>query len=301
MITACDNKKGGVGKTTKAFHLAMFLAALGLRVLLLDLDSDRCLTDMLFGDFFEAHKQHKQTILDVLANPSAGIAGAVVPYDLSQITPALPPYLAQIPGAPTPRAGGKLDVITGSEELSDAPERFVRMCAHQPVGVFNAVLAWMLRQPMVTAHYDAVVIDIGPGWDEVTRAGLLAADYVVVPVEPASLSLDAFRRYRRRIEAANRMRGEAGIAGQTQLAGVLLSRVDPSLELHRQVAETLPRRLRDAGIPTFTAQIPVSNAILATPATHMPAWATHPANDASDLGPRRLVEATTEVYRLISR
>ncbi len=276
VVIAVDNKKGGVTKTTTTFNLGTLLAAyFGLRVLLADLDSDRCLTDAIYGGSFNAHSASKLTILDALARPANGLAGATFSYDLMRFADALNRISATVLSSVAPKRGGRMDLITGSEDLADAPLLFERT-SPQPVGNFDQALYWLFRQPEITRAYDVVIIDIGPGWDQVTRSGLFAADRAIIPVEPASLSIEALKRHQVRIARANSERARAGVAGQTDLAGVLISRVYAQSPLSGQFASALREALRRDGTPCFASEIPVSDAVLMSMTDHVPAWGAYP-------------------------
>lgn len=288
-----DNKKGGVGKTTTALNLATALASLfDRRILLIDLDSDRCLTDGIAGGGFDARAIGKQTILDVLVNPQRGFATAKIPYDLTRFgatVAALAPHV----GA-QPKGSGKVDLVAGSEDLAEAPEQFRDFPIDQPVSRFEQVLPWLVRQPEVTNFYDAVLIDIGPGWDPVTRSGLFAGDYAIVPVKPASLDIEALKRHQMRITRANAERAKANLnAWQTQTLGVLISQVDPNSAAQNSIATDLRAGLAKAGIPCFGTEIPMSDPILLAMKDHVPAWVAYPEDPSA----QRFVQLAVEVAR----
>lgn len=273
-VTASDNKKGGTGKTTTAFNYGTLLAAQGHRVMIVDLDSDRCLTDGIGGGTFDAHRAGKLSILDCLANPADGFTGAAIPYDIAPFMNAAQRVLALV--GMSPKAGGKLDLIAGSEDLSEAPRLFTDARMRQPVATFEQSLHWMVRQPSVTSQYDDVILDIGTGWDIVTKSGLFAADRAIIPVEPASLSIEAFKRHNIRIIRGNSERTKAGLPGQTQIAGVLISRVSMHSQVQLDFANGMRQMLAGGSIPCFKTMIPASDAILIAMKDHVPAWGAYP-------------------------
>jgi len=292
-IIAVDNKKGGVGKTTTAWNLATLLAVLfDWRILLIDLDSDRCLTDGVGGGGFEAKSLGKQTILDVLVNPKAGLSAAKIPYDLTRFATLIAQFaqMAQV----TPQGTGVIDLVAGSEDLSEAPDQFRDYPVEQPVARFEQALPWLVRQPEVTNKYTAVFLDIGPGWDAVTRSGLFASDYAIVPVRPASLDIEALKRHQMRITRANAERARAKLdTWQTQTMGVLISQVDPRSQAQRQIAADLRGGLAKSQIPCFTTEIPTSDAILIAMKDHLPAWAAYP----DDPSAQQFVQLAVEVAK----
>lgn len=291
-VYVIDNKKGGTGKTTVCFNLATLLALVyGWRILLVDLDTDRCLTDGICGGGFEAKMTGKQSILDVLTNPRDGFRTARIPYDLTPYQ-AIANRLATQIGGVTPKSGGKIDFVAGSEDLAEAPERFRDFPGEQPVAKFEQALSWVLRQPEIADHYDAVMIDIGPGWDAVTRSGLFAGNYAIVPVKPASLDIEAMKRHQMRITRANQERAKANLnAWQTEIAGVVISQVDQRSSAQQQIATDLRAGLQRGHIPCFTSEIAVSDTILLAMKDHQPAWAAYP----DDLAAQQFVHLAMEV------
>jgi chromosome partitioning protein len=268
-IYMCGNKKGGVGRTTTAINLGSLLAAVyGKRVLIIDWDPDRCMTDGLAGGAFEAHQANKLNVLDCMANIKEGFLGAIIPYDLSTYISATQQMAAMIGIEWNPN--GQIAIVAGSEDLSEAPTHFAQM--RQPVATFEQSLHWMLRQPNVTDNWDIVIIDNSPGWDIVAKTALFAADEAIIPVQPASLAIEAFKRHNLRIQRGNADRKKAGLEGQTTIRGVLISQINLESSIHQQFAVGMRKMFANGNIPCFQTMIPLSDAILVAMYEHAPAW-----------------------------
>lgn len=150
------NQKGGVGKTSTAFHLGGTLAAHGRRVLLLDNDPQCSLTQGFHGPSGAA---------DV--PPDASLAAAY-----GERTPFLE-SLAR------PTAIANLDLVPGSWALADAnharPEA-------RPAPLQQS-LEPLLSVDAAEMGYEFVLIDCPPNLHLLSWAALLASDYLIVPMQ----------------------------------------------------------------------------------------------------------------------
>lgn len=149
-ILALANQKGGTGKTTTAIHVAAGLAALGQKVLLLDLDPAGGATRWLGVD---------------VADDDTGLADALVNRtDLSPLVrPANVPHVDVLPAS--------LWLTSAEKHLTDEP-RLHRAIDALPVGRWNFVL-----------------IDCPPSLGLLTVNALAAADGALIPVETTALSV----------------------------------------------------------------------------------------------------------------
>lgn len=269
-----DNEKGGVAKTTTAYHAAVIAAAAGQRVLLLDNDTNRGLTNMIFGSRFTAHSQQIHDMLDVTSHPEQGIVGATMRLDSSKLFVGMPADM--ISAHP-----GYIDVVLGTRQLATAVESF------KPTAEVTRLAGAL---PYVIAHvgqagtHDVVMIDNGPNWDEITRAALYAVQKVIVPIEAAPLSMDGLYDFTTRVDEANELRASINIPGRTQIAGVLVSRFDPRSDSENLIAQNLPSALERSAIPYFRdtqglITVRTSEAVRNSTALRRPAWAIDP-NDA---------------------
>ena len=89
-------------------------------------------------------------------------------------------------------------------------------------------------------HYDWTVIDGTPRDDAITRSCLIAADLVVIPIEPSALSAWASDRTVGQVEEARIYRPDlqARIVISRKIAGTVLGRENGLLELPLPVLET---------------------------------------------------------------
>jgi len=148
------NHKGGVGKTTTAINLSGFLAEMGYRTLLIDMDSQAASTQGLGFD----RGLLEYTIYDSLLED-----GPLKPLKTSVENLDLVP--------------ANLDLAGATLELSGQVGR-------------EHVLSTLLTNLLDKDHYDYVLLDCPPSLDVLTLNALVASDSVLVPLQPEYYALN---------------------------------------------------------------------------------------------------------------
>ncbi|AYN19600.1 ParA family protein [Alcaligenes aquatilis] len=150
--------KGGVGKTTVAANLGAFIADAGLRVLLLDLD-----TQPTLSSYYELTHRAQGGIYELLAFNERNLACLVSRTVINN-----------------------LDVVLSNDEH----RQLNTLLLHAPDGRLR------LRNLMPTfqPHYDLVVIDTQGARSVLLEMALLASQLAVSPVTPEILAARELRR-----------------------------------------------------------------------------------------------------------
>jgi chromosome partitioning protein len=196
-ILAVANQKGGVGKTTTTINLATALAAVGKRVLVMDLDPQgNASTGLGLG-----HGQRTIGSYDVLIG-AAALADAVVPTAV--------PNLAVIPATP--------DLAGAEIELVDLERREFRLADARDQGA-------------AALDYDYLMIDCPPALGFLTLNALTAADAVIVPLQCEFFALEGLSHLIRTID-----RVRAALNSKLQIQGVVLTMYDRRNNLSDLVA-----------------------------------------------------------------
>jgi chromosome partitioning protein len=195
-IISTVNMKGGVGKTTLTVNLATCLAQRhNKRVLVLDLDSQISATLSLVSphDFAKLRKK-KHTLSYLLEN-----AIAPNPWHKLNIDDIIVPQICGIHG---------LELLPGDIELYD--EYQVSEMLHQQALAkgeeefqkvwddFERALIRNILEPVVD-YYDFIILDCAPGYNLLTRSGIAASDFYLLPARPEPLSLVGIQLLERRI------------------------------------------------------------------------------------------------------
>jgi chromosome partitioning protein len=176
-ILALAMQKGGVGKTTTCLNLGINLAALGAKVLLIDIDPQANLTT---GLGIDSH-QLDYSIYEVLLNPTQGSSFATVTTDYG--IDLIPSTLAL--------AGAEL-------ELSGKVGR-------------EMLLKKALKQDQ--ARYDYILIDPPPSLGLFTLNSLVAATSVIVPLQLHVYALKAMPQLEATIELAQDLNPGLSVGG----------------------------------------------------------------------------------------
>ncbi|HHP7232410.1 MAG TPA: ParA family protein [Xenococcaceae cyanobacterium] len=195
-IISTVNMKGGVGKTTLTVNLATALAKYHhKRVLVLDLDSQISATLSLISphDFAKFRKKRRTLsyLLDNVITPN--------PWKKLEIKDIICPSICDIDG---------LELLPGDIELYD--EYLVSEMLHNQAveetgkefekvwDNFERILIKNIIEPIVD-DYDFIIMDCAPGYNLLTRSGIAASNYYLLPARPEPLSLVGIQLLERRI------------------------------------------------------------------------------------------------------
>lgn len=176
------NNKGGVGKTSLAYHLAWMFAERGHRVLAADFDpqanlSAAFLSDTRIGELWNANGQ------------PATVAGPLRP--LLEGTGGLGTVHVE-------ELSDRLGLIVGDLSLSQFEDELSSQwpdALDKKPRAFRVLSAlWMLvMQAAHAREADIVLLDVGPNLGALNRAALVASDHVIVPLAPDLFSLQGLR------------------------------------------------------------------------------------------------------------
>ena len=151
-IALCNNK-GGVGKSTTCFNVAGALCELGKRVLVIDMDQQASLSSSFLGDVHSL----QNVITDVLLDDK-GFADVIRPT-------AFP----NLDIAPANLSLGRIEL----EFISDPDSQFI--------------LSDKLKD--IRNGYDFILIDSPPNLGQATRSVMVAAQYLIIPLEAQEYSV----------------------------------------------------------------------------------------------------------------
>ena len=229
-VIAIANQKGGVGKTTTAINLATALAAIGQRVVILDLDPQgNASTGLGVG-----RAERRATSYDVLVSERP-IEDALIDTSV--------PGLSIIPS----------DVnLSGAElEIANAPRRSYRL--RHALDRFRRALS------AKGEHCDYVLIDCPPSLNLLTVNAMTAADSVMVPLQCEFFALEGLTQLMRTIDLVR-----ANLNKTLVIQGVVLTMYDKRNNLSGQVAADvrahfgdkvydtiIPRNVRVSEAPSF--------------------------------------------------
>jgi chromosome partitioning protein len=198
-VISVTNQKGGVGKTTSAVNIAYYLAKMGKKTLLVDFDPQGNASSGLGID-----KQLLEgTMTDVILETKQ-LVDVILPTDHKNlfIAPATS-HLANT-----------------EVELAQANRRFTRLK--------NAIDN--------TPNYDYVIIDSPPSLSLLTVNGLIAARYVLLPVQAEFYALEGLGQL---LETMKLIR--KSMNPTLDLIGVLPTMVDGRTTLSGQVHEEIKK------------------------------------------------------------
>ena len=227
VVISITNQKGGVGKTTSAVNLAYYLAKAGKKVLLVDFDPQGNATSGLGVD----KDKLNITMSDVMLGKKL-LKDTIIATDYKSL------WLA--PSTP--------HLANTEAELAQAERRFSRL---------------KVAIESVANQYDFILIDSPPSLSLLTVNGLIAARYILLPVQAEFYALEGLGQLLETMKLVRK-----NINPTLDLLGVLPTMINSRTSLSQQVYEeikqhfpgkvfkqTIPRNIRLAEAPSYGVPI----------------------------------------------
>lgn len=218
-ILALANQKGGVGKTTTAINLGTALAAIGEKVLILDLDPQGNASTGLGID----HKMRQVSTYHVLSGEQ----------DLRKAV-----METAVPGLHV--APSTLDLLGLELEISQERNRAHRLRL--------AIEGLALGDHLRAEPFTYILIDCPPSLNLLTINALAAADAVLVPLQCEFFALEGLSQLIRTVDQVKH-----AINPRLEIHGVVLTMYDPRNNLSGQVVSDVREFM---GPKVFETMIP---------------------------------------------
>jgi cellulose biosynthesis protein BcsQ len=187
---AIFNPASGAGKTSLVYHLAWMYRDLELEVIAADLDPQAKLT----ASFLDEDSLEKRWQSKTEPNTLAREAGSI---SLRDIAPRSGGVFQAIQRLMPQEIDEQLTLINGDMSLLAFEDEFSKAW-HLPANEeYNQILSafWQHLQNVATEQAaNIILIDLGSNLGAINRAGLIAADYVVVPLTPDLFSVHGLKQ-----------------------------------------------------------------------------------------------------------
>ena len=211
-VISVTNQKGGVGKTTTAINLAYYLSKNGKKTLLIDFDPQ--------GNATSGLGINKNDLIYTSSEIVAGsctLDAAILPTDYKNL------YV--VPTVPA--------LANTEAELSQADKRFSRLKTAIASSDYN---------------FDYIIIDSPPSLSLLTVNGLIASNYILLPVQTEFYALEGLGQLLETVKLIRK-----GMNPELDIIGVLPTMVDSrtvlSSQVHEEIKKHFPGKVFDTVIP----------------------------------------------------
>lgn len=214
MIIAVTNQKGGVGKTTTCVNVSAALALMGHRVLLVDMDPQAHSTISIVNNPHDMPR----SLFDVLMDKNTKINDVIAKSTI----PGLDVAISRISMAKLePALIGEFD---GHYRLRDA---------------LNAV----------RDHYDYIFIDTPPTLGLITLNALVAASYILIPIQSSYLCLEGTDDLLETIDKVKKIANP-----ELEILGVIITLHDRRTNISKDVVDRIVEVFGDKVFKTYISK-----------------------------------------------
>lgn len=249
-VICVTNQKGGVGKTTTAVNLSYYLAKDKLRTLLVDFDPQGNATSGLGIEKNDAEKLGVTMTEVILGSAKMKSCIRQTKYKKFDLAPATP------------------ELANAEVEITNQQKKFTRLR-----DAINSV----------RDEYDYVIIDLPPSLSLLTVNGMIASDYLLLPVQTEFYALEGVAQL---LESMKLVMKQAN--PKLKLLGVVATMYDKRTSLSTQVLREIKKYFKKL---TFETTIPRNVRVAEAPSHGVPVG----AYDKFSKGARAYKDFTKEV------